>query len=52
MLYLLHGTDFKKSREKLHLLIEALLKKESSASQFRIDDENFSEDLLEEMISS
>ena len=52
MIYLLHGTDFKKSREKLRFLIEALFKKEPNASQFRIDNENFSEDLLEEMISS
>ena len=36
----------------LNFLIESLFIKEPNASQFRIDNENFSEDLLEEMISS
>ena len=52
MLYLLHGKNFKESRKKLHSLVEALLKKEPNASHFRLDGDNFTEDSLEEMISS
>ena len=52
MIYLLHGENFKDSRKKLHAIVEALLKKEPNASEFRIDSENFSEPLLEEMILS
>lgn len=52
MLYLLHGTDSQKSREKLHSLVESMLSKKPNASDFRIDDENFSEARLEEFIGS
>jgi DNA polymerase III delta subunit len=51
MIYLLHGNDFKKSREKLHQLVDALLKKEPDSSQFRIDLDNFSPEFLQEMVS-
>ena len=52
MLYLLHGTDSRKSREKLHSLVESMLSKKPNASDFRMDDENFSEARLEEFIGS
>jgi len=52
MLYLLHGQNFKESRKKLHSLIEGLLSREPNASEFRVDNDNFSPNLLEEMISS
>jgi DNA polymerase III delta subunit len=52
MIYLLYGTNFKESRKKLRSILDALLKKEPNASEFHINDENFSEELLQEMISS
>ena len=52
MLYLLHGTDFKKSREKLHSMINSLLKKKPDASFFKLDVSNFSESQLDEFILS
>ncbi|MBU1557727.1 hypothetical protein KKC45_02090 [Patescibacteria group bacterium] len=52
MLYLLHGTDFKKSREKLHSMMDSLLKKKPDASFFKLDMSNFSESQLDEFISS
>ena len=50
MLYLLHGTDFKKSREKLHLMIDSLLKKKPDASFFKMDSSNFLESQIDEFI--
>ena len=50
MLYLLHGSDFKKSREKLHSLVDSLLKKKPEASFFKIDSSNFDEAQLDEFI--
>ncbi len=52
MLYLLHGTDFKKSREKLHIMVDSLLKKKPDASFFKLDISNFSESQLDEFILS
>lgn len=52
MLYLLYGSDFKKSREKLHSMIDSLLKKKPDASFFKLDSANFSESQLEELILS
>lgn len=51
MIYLLHGTDFKKSREKLHSLVDSLLKKKPDASFFKLDSSNISEAQLDELIS-
>jgi len=50
MLYLLHGTDFKKSREKLHSMVNSLLKKKPDASFFKLDASNFSESQLDELV--
>lgn len=50
MLYLLHGQNFKKSREKLHSMIDSLLKKKPDASFFKLDSSNFSESQLDEFI--
>ncbi len=52
MLYLLYGSDFKKSREKLHSTIDSLLKKKPDASFFKSDSSDFSEGQLDELISS
>jgi DNA polymerase III delta subunit len=52
MLYLLHGTNSIEARKKLHSLTKSLLSKKPNASEFRIDDENFSEAKLEEFIQS
>lgn len=52
MLYVLHGSDSRKSREKLHVLVKKLLLKKPNASYFRVDDENFSEAKIEEYIGS
>src|SRR3989344_3580732 len=50
MLYLLHGQNFKKSREKLHSMTDSLLKKKPDASFFKLDSSNFSESQLDEFI--
>ncbi len=50
MLYLLHGSDFKKSREKLHSMVDSLLKKKPDASFFKLDSSNFSEAQIDELI--
>jgi DNA polymerase III delta subunit len=52
MLYLLHGTNSTEARKKLHSLTKSLLSKKPNASEFRIDDDNFSEAKLEEFIQS
>ncbi|MBU4480046.1 hypothetical protein KKG48_01210 [Patescibacteria group bacterium] len=52
MLYLLYGTDFKKSREKLHSMVDSLLKKKPDAGFFKLDSSDFSESRLDEFISS
>lgn len=49
MLYLIHGTDWEKSRAKTHELIDALRKKKPDAELFRLDGENWSEAKLEEL---
>lgn len=51
MFYLLYGSDFKKSREKLRGMVDSLLKKKPDASFFKLDISNFSEGQLEELIS-
>jgi len=50
MLYLLYGSNFKKSREKLHSLVDSLLKKKPGASFFKIDSSNFSESQIDELV--
>ncbi|PIP86973.1 hypothetical protein COW81_02730 [Candidatus Campbellbacteria bacterium CG22_combo_CG10-13_8_21_14_all_36_13] len=42
MLYLLYGTDFKKTRKNLHTLTGALLKRKPDANVFTLNPENFS----------
>lgn len=51
MLYVLHGTDTIKAREKLDSLLESLHKKKPDASVIRIDDEQFNASALDELIS-
>ena len=51
MLYILCGTDTARAREKLHSLLDSLFKKKPDASFFHIDDEQFEERQLEELIS-
>ncbi|MCH8987104.1 hypothetical protein IIA94_02975, partial [Patescibacteria group bacterium] len=50
MLYVLHGTDSIKAREKLHALLDGLFAKKPDASYIRIDDEHFEKEQLEELI--
>lgn len=52
MLYVLHGTDTTKSREKVNALIRTLLSKKPDALLVRITGETFTEETLEEYISS
>ncbi len=52
MIYLLYGSDVEKSRNKLHDLVQTLLKKKPDASHLKITDENFDEAQLDEHISS
>ncbi len=52
MLYLLHGTDFEKVREKANSLQQDLLKKKPNASIFRFNAENFNQFQLEELITA
>ena len=51
MLYLLHGTDTKKAREKLRSLVDKLLSKQPDAGYFRFDSDSFEADTLAEHIS-
>ncbi len=51
MIYLLYGSNIDKSREKLHDLVNSLLKKKPDASHLKITDENFNEAELDEHIS-
>jgi len=51
MLYLLHGPDSERGREKLGSLLESLYKKKPDASVIRIDDEQFDASALDELIS-
>jgi DNA polymerase III delta subunit len=50
MIYLLHGTDTKKAREKLHTLLDSMFAKKPDASFVRVDNENFDDSRLEEFI--
>ncbi|MFC1802039.1 hypothetical protein ACFLY7_01195 [Patescibacteria group bacterium] len=52
MIYFLHGSDFKKSREKLKSILSGLLSKKPNATFFKLDGSNFSEDVLSEFIQS
>jgi len=50
MIYLLHGGDVDKAREKLHVLLESLLTKRPDASLFKFDQDSFSESKLDELV--
>ncbi|MFC1775267.1 hypothetical protein ACFLY0_00185 [Patescibacteria group bacterium] len=50
MLYLLHGTDQKKAREKLHKLVDSLHAKKPDAALFILDTDNFSEAKIDELV--
>jgi len=51
MLYVLHGRDTQRGREKLGSLLESLYKKKPDASVIRVDDEQFDALALDELIS-
>lgn len=50
MLYVLHGNDTIKARDRLHILINSLLKKKPDASFLQLDDETFDGGQLDELI--
>ena len=52
MLFVLHGTDIKKSRTKLHELTDSLLKKKPDANLFNFGDETFSPSVIDEYAKS
>jgi hypothetical protein len=52
MLYLLHGTDKDKARQKAHELYEGLLKKKPDASLFKIESDNWNSNDFDEKIES
>ncbi|MBL7045121.1 MAG: hypothetical protein ISR98_00775 [Parcubacteria group bacterium] len=50
MIYLLHGTDTKKSRKKLHALLDTMFTKKPDASFLRIEAGEFDESRLQEFV--
>lgn len=50
MLYVIHGTDTGKAREKTHVLMDALQKKKPDAELFTLDTENYTPASFEELI--
>lgn len=50
MLYVLHGTDTKRARVKLHSLLDRLFEKKPDASFVKIDDETFEISQMTELI--
>ncbi|MBI2096297.1 MAG: hypothetical protein HYT43_01535 [Candidatus Taylorbacteria bacterium] len=50
MLYLIHGSDFNKAREKLHKLVHSLLSRRPGASYFKLGSENFRAAALDEYV--
>ncbi len=52
MLYLFHGTNTQKTRQRAHVLIDSLLLKKKDASLFALDSENFNEEKIKELLSS
>jgi len=50
MLYLIYGTNFKKSREKTKNLIDSLIIKKPNANLFKLNNENFDELIIEEAL--
>lgn len=52
MLYLLYGSDFKKTRKNLRSLVDGLLKRKPNSNVFSLTEESFSPDKLEEFVGS
>lgn len=50
MIYLLHGTDTEKSRNKLHELVAVIMKKKPNAGHLKMSDEDFSVGKLDELM--
>jgi DNA polymerase III delta subunit len=50
MLYFLYGTDTQSSRIKLHALLETLAKKRPDAEVFKINQDNWSESVFQELL--
>ena len=51
MIYLLHGEDAVKAREKMHALVDSMRAKKPEASLFKMDSEHFGGAELEELTS-
>ncbi|MBU4536595.1 hypothetical protein KJ603_00975 [Patescibacteria group bacterium] len=52
MLYLIHGNDTQKAREKLKSLLDLLFVKKPNASFFKLDSDNFNEGKIDELLYS
>lgn len=52
MLYVLHGTDTEKAREKTRTLVASLTKREPNAAEFRLDAESCTPDALAEYLAA
>lgn len=51
MIYLMHGTDHKKARDKTRALTDALQKKKPDALFYRITTQNYAENPIESLVS-
>lgn len=51
MLYVIYGTDTKKTRSKLNTLLDTLHKKRPEASVFRVNEDNWSQSFVDETLS-
>ena len=52
MIYLFYGTDKNKARSAVHKVVEAAKRKHNDAEFFKLNNENFSESKLDELIGS
>lgn len=52
MIYFLHGTDTNKSRKKMHEILQTLSSKRPNSEVFKITNENWDRNQLEELFSS
>jgi len=50
MIYFLHGSDYKKAREKLNNLLDSLFTKKPDAAFFKVANDNFNEAQLDEFV--
>lgn len=52
MIYFIYGNNFSKSRDKLREILESSIKKNPESSYFKISEENWSEQAIEEMLQA